>query len=96
MVTGTCYMMAHPLKVALSIRQGSQRGSLSMRLKRDFSSWLSFCAVSESPNAGKCASRHRNASLVYASGYKRDVGFEPHGCAGIGVDRTTIRHIFAG
>jgi hypothetical protein len=31
---------------------------------------------------GKCASRHRNASMIQASVHKRDIGNEPHGCGG--------------
>ena len=32
-----------------------------------------FLAVSESPMAERCASRHSNASLVHAPVYKRDI-----------------------
>src|SRR5882672_1019378 len=47
------------------------------------------------PITGNCASRHRNASLVYASVYKRDIGIEPHVCGGeLGlIGRPSVRQI---
>src|SRR5712671_2225461 len=47
------------------------------------------------PITGRCASRHRNASLVYASVYKRDIGIEPHVCGGeLGlIGRPSVRQL---
>src|SRR6267142_241723 len=47
------------------------------------------------PITGNCASRHRNASLVYASVYKRDIGIEPHVCGGeLGlIGRPSVRQL---
>jgi DNA-binding transcriptional LysR family regulator len=39
-------------------------------------------AATGCPIVGKCASRHRNASVIQASVHKRDIGNESHGCGG--------------
>src|SRR5258706_11372206 len=51
----------------------SQPSRLSMRLKRDSSSWFRFLGCSKSPMVQRCASWHRNASLFHAPVDERDI-----------------------